>query len=113
MDQIVLLEAVERYLRGEMNDRRKAILRGVCVKTILNSTRWWLNIISSWKKWTAMERSKRFKANLYDTHHSLQENGDIKEVNANRNRQNCIPVEPLPQSSCCCRIHCRYYRIAY
>ena len=81
MDQILLLEAVERYLRGEMNDEEKRAFEDMRksnpeLDQMVVEHHFFLGEMDRYGE------IKRFKANLYDTHHTLQENGDIKEVNA-------------------------------
>ncbi len=81
MDQILLLEAVERYLRGEMNDEEKRAFEDMRksnpeLDQMVVEHNFFLEEMDRYGE------IKRFKANLYDTHHTLQENGEIKEVNA-------------------------------
>lgn len=82
MDQILLLEAVERYLRGEMNAEEKKSFEDLRksnpqLDQMVVEHHFFLEEMDRYGE------IKRFKANLYDTHHTLQENGDIKEVSAN------------------------------
>jgi serine protease Do len=81
MDQILLLEAVERYLRGEMNDEEKRSFEDMRK----NNPELDQMVVEHHFFLGEMDRYgeiKRFKANLYDTHHTLQENGEIKQVNS-------------------------------
>jgi len=80
MDQILLLEAVERYLRGEMNDEEKRVFEDMRksnpeLDQMVVEHHFFLEEMDRYGE------IKRFKANLYDTHHTLQEIGDIKELN--------------------------------
>jgi serine protease Do len=80
MDQILLLEAVERYLRGEMNDDEKRVFEDMRksnpeLDQMVVEHHFFLEEMDRYGE------IKRFKANLYDTHHTLQEIGDIKELN--------------------------------
>ena len=78
MDQILLLEAVERYLRGEMNDDEKRVFEDMRksnpeLDQMVVEHHFFLEEMDRYGE------IKRFKANLYDTHHTLKENGDIKD----------------------------------
>lgn len=80
MDQILLLEAVERYLRGEMNDEEKRVFEDMRksnpeLDQMVVEHHFFLEEMDRYGE------IKRFKANLYDTHHTLKENGDIKDQN--------------------------------
>jgi serine protease Do len=82
MDQILLLEAVERYLRGEMNEEERKIFEEMRksnpeLDQMVVEHNFFLEEMDRYGE------IKRFKANLYDTHHTLHENGVIKEVNSN------------------------------
>ncbi|MCU0382329.1 MAG: serine protease [Chitinophagaceae bacterium] len=79
MDQILLLEAAERYLRGEMNPEEKRLFEEMRknnpeVDQLVVEHQFFLEEMDRYGE------IKRFKATLYDTHHTLQENGEIKEV---------------------------------
>lgn len=78
MEQILLLEAVERYLRGEMNDDEKRVFEDMRksnpeLDQMVVEHHFFLEEMDRYGE------IKRFKANLYDTHHTLKENGDIKD----------------------------------
>lgn len=78
MDQILLLEAVERYLRGEMNHEEKRVFEDMRksnpeLDQMVVEHHFFLEEMDRYGE------IKRFKANLYDTHHTLKENGDIKD----------------------------------
>jgi serine protease Do len=82
MDQILLLETVERYLRGEMNVVEKRTFEDMRksnpeLDQMVVEHHFFLEEMDRYGE------IKRFKANLYDTHHTLQENGDIKDVSIN------------------------------
>lgn len=79
MDQILLLEAVERYLRGEMNDDEKRVFEDMRksnpeLDQMVVEHHFFLEEMDRYGE------IKRFKANLYDTHHTLKENGEIKDM---------------------------------
>ncbi len=79
MDQILLLEAVERYLRGEMNDEEKRVFEDMRksnpeLDQMVVEHHFFLEEMDRYGE------IKRFKANLYDTHHTLKENGEIKDL---------------------------------
>jgi S1-C subfamily serine protease len=81
MDQILLLESAERYLRGEMSAEEKRLFE----EMRKNNPELDQMVVEHHFFLEEMDRYgeiKRFKANLYDTHHTLQENGEIKEVSA-------------------------------
>jgi serine protease Do len=79
MDQILLLEAIERYLKGEMpasevkafEDLRKGNPE---IDQFVVEHHYFLEEMDRYGD------KKRFKANLYDIHHTLQENGEIREM---------------------------------
>jgi hypothetical protein len=80
MEHILLLEAVERYLRGEMNDDEKRVFEDMRksnpeLDQMVVEHHFFLEEMDRYGE------IKRFKANLYDTHHTLKENGDIKDLN--------------------------------
>ena len=79
MDQILLLEAVEKYLRGEMSQGEARAFEDMRkdnpeVDQFVVEHHLFLEQMDRYGE------KKRFKANLYDIHHTLQENGDIKEL---------------------------------
>lgn len=79
MDQILLLEAAERYLRGEMSEAERLAFEDMRknnpeVDQMVVEHHFFLDEMDRYGD------VKRFKANLYDTHHTLQESGDIKEL---------------------------------
>jgi serine protease Do len=81
MDQIVLLDAIERYLRGEMNEQEKSVFED------LRKTNQEVDqlVVEHHFFTEEMERYgdlKRFKANIYDIHHSMKESGEIGDVKA-------------------------------
>ncbi len=76
MDQIALLDAAERYLRGEMNEQEKSIFEELR-KTNPEIDQF---VVEHHLFIEEIERYgdvKRFKANMYDVHHSLKETGEI------------------------------------
>jgi serine protease Do len=79
MDQIALLDAAERYLRGEMNPQEISIFEELR-KTNPEIDQF---VVEHHLFIEEIERYgdlKRFKANMYDVHHSLKETGDIGDV---------------------------------
>ena len=79
MDQILLLESVERYLRNEMNAEERLQFENLRkanpeLDQLVVEHHFFLDEMDRYGE------IKRLKANLYDTHHTLQENGDIKDV---------------------------------
>ena len=79
MDQIALLDAAERYLRGEMNPQEISIFEELR-KTNPEIDQF---VVEHHLFIEEIERYgdlKRFKANMYDVHHSLKETGDIGDI---------------------------------
>jgi len=79
MDQIALLDAVERYLRGEMNQQEKSVFEELR-KTNPEIDQF---VVEHHLFIEEIERYgdlKRFKANMYDLHHSLKETGEIGDI---------------------------------
>lgn len=78
MDQNQIAEIVEKYLKGEMDDQdRRAFEEMRKSNPELDQT-----VVEYQYFFDQMERYgevKKFKSNLYDTHHTLQENGEIRE----------------------------------
>jgi serine protease Do len=79
LDQLQLAESVERYLKGEMDSQERQAFEQMRMKQpeldqMVVEYHFFLE---------EMERYgsiRRFKSNLYDTHHTLQESGEIKEL---------------------------------
>jgi hypothetical protein len=79
MDQEQLPENVERYLKGEMNDAEKQSFE----EMRKNSPELDQAVVEYHYFLDEMQRYgevRRFKSNLYDTHHTLQENGQIRDL---------------------------------
>ena len=79
MDQIALIDAAERYLRGEMDEREIAMFEDLR-KTDPEIDQF---VVEHHLFVEEIERYgdlKRFKANMYDVHHSLKETGEIGDV---------------------------------
>jgi len=79
MDQILLLDATERYLRGEMNDQEKAAFEELRqsnpeVDQFVVEHHFFIDELARYAT------VKRFKSNLYDVHHSLRETGEISDI---------------------------------
>ncbi len=79
MDQILLLDATERYLRGEMNDQEKAIFEDLR-KTNPEVDQFVVEHHFFIEELNRYATVKRFKANLYDVHHTMKETGDISDI---------------------------------
>lgn len=83
MDQLLLLESVERYLRNEMNAEEKKHFEELRksnpeLDQLVVEHHFFLEEMDRYGE------IKRFKANLYDTHHTLKEKGDIKDIDPAR-----------------------------
>ncbi len=82
MDQHQLAETVEKYLRGELNEgERNAFEEMRKSDPEIDQT-----VVEYQYFFDQMGRFgevRRFKSNLYDTHHTLQEKGEIKEFALN------------------------------
>jgi len=79
MDQIALIDAAERYLRGEMDEQEIAMFEDLR-KTNPEIDQF---VVEHHLFVEEIERYgdlKRFKANMYDVHHSLKETGEIGDV---------------------------------
>jgi S1-C subfamily serine protease len=79
MDQKQLLEITEQYLKGELSADEKALFEEMRTKTP-TADQFVVEhqfFITELDKYADL---KRFKANLYDIHHTMKENGEIAEV---------------------------------
>ena len=79
MDQSQIAEVVERYLKGEMDAQEKLAFE----EARKNSPELDQSVVEYHFFFEEMNRYgelRRFKSNLYDSHHTLQENGEIKEL---------------------------------
>ena len=79
MDQIVLVDATERYLRGEMNEQEKSMFEELR-KTDPEVDQF---VVEHHFFIDEMERYgdlKRFKASMYDVHHTMKESGEIGDL---------------------------------
>lgn len=79
MDQSQIAEVVERYLKGEMDIQEKLAFE----EARKNNPELDQTVVEYHFFLEEMVRYgeiRRFKSNLYDTHHTLQENGEIKEL---------------------------------
>ncbi|MFZ9661095.1 MAG: S1C family serine protease [Chitinophagaceae bacterium] len=79
MDQILLLDATERYLKGEMTDQERQVFEELR-KTNSEIDQF---VVEHHFFTEEMERYgdlKRFKSNLYDIHHTLKESGEISDA---------------------------------
>ena len=78
-DQLQLAEMVERYLKGEMDPQERQSFENMRMNNqeidqMVVEFHFFLEEMS---RYGAV---RRFKSNLYDTHHTLQENGEIGEL---------------------------------
>ena len=79
MDQLQLAELVERYLKGEMDNQERQAFE----QMRMNQPELDQMVVEFHYFLEEMDRYgeiRRFKSNLYDTHHTLQESGEIKEL---------------------------------
>ena len=79
MDQLQLAEVVERYLKGEMDPQEKQAFE----EMRRNHPELDQTVVEYHYFLEEMQRYgevRRFKSNLYDTHHTLQESGEIREL---------------------------------
>jgi serine protease Do len=79
MDQIILLDTTERYLKGEMNAEERAQFDNLR-KSNPEIDQFVVEHHFFMEEMARYSDRKKFKANLYDTHHTLQENAEIKEL---------------------------------
>lgn len=78
MEQHQIAEIVEKYLKGELNAQEKSAFE----EMRKNNPELDQTVVEYQYFFEEMGKygeAKRFKSNLYDTHHTLQENGDIRE----------------------------------
>lgn len=79
MDQLQLAEVVEKYLTGEMNPEEKHAFEEMrkhdpeLDQTVVE----YHFFLEEMGKYGEI---RRFKSTLYDTHHTMQESGEIKEI---------------------------------
>jgi serine protease Do len=79
MDQLQLAEVVERYLKGEMDPEEKQAFE----EMRRNHPELDQTVVEYHYFMEEIDRYgevRRFKSNLYDTHHTLQETGEIREL---------------------------------
>ena len=82
MDQVQLPENVERYLNGEMSESEKHAFEELR-KTNSELDQAVVEYHYFLEELNRYGEIKRFKSTLYDTHHTLQENGEIKDLHLN------------------------------
>ncbi len=80
MDQIVLLDAAERYLKSEMNEEERSMFEELR-KSNPEVDQFVVEHHFFMEEMARYSDRKKFKAKLYDIHHTLQEDGEIKELN--------------------------------
>jgi S1-C subfamily serine protease len=78
MEEIQLLEAVERYIRGEMNPEEKAYFEQLRntnpeVDQMVVEQTMFFNQLGNFGEW------KNYKSSLHDVHNHLLDSGEIKE----------------------------------
>jgi len=79
MDQIALLDATERYLRGEMNDQEKLMFEELR-QTNPEVDQFVVEHLFFVGQLDRYADLKLYRANIYDVHHTLKETGDINEM---------------------------------
>ncbi len=79
MDQSQIAEVVERYLKGEMDSQEKQAFEEAR-KHNPELDQAVVEYHFFFEEMVRYGEVRRFKSNLYDTHHTLQENGEIKEL---------------------------------
>lgn len=79
MDQIALLDATERFLRGEMNDQERAMFEELR-KTNPEVDQFVVEHLFFMGQLDRYADLKLYRANIYDVHHTLKETGDITEM---------------------------------
>ncbi|MEN9745013.1 MAG: hypothetical protein RL640_851 [Bacteroidota bacterium] len=79
MEQLHIAELVEKYLKGALNQEEKALFEELRKSNpeVDQSVVEYHFFLEEMERYGQV---RRFKSNLYDTHHTLQENGDIKDV---------------------------------
>lgn len=79
LDQLQLAESVERYLKGEMDSQERQAFEEMRMKQpeLDQMVVEYHFFLEEMDRYGAI---RRFKSNLYDTHHTLQESGEIKEL---------------------------------
>ncbi|MEN9951731.1 MAG: hypothetical protein RLZZ557_1267 [Bacteroidota bacterium] len=79
LDQLQLAESVERYLKGEMDSQERQAFEQMRMKQpeLDQMVVEYHFFLEEMDRYGAI---RRFKSNLYDTHHTLQESGEIKEL---------------------------------
>lgn len=82
MDQHQLAETVEKYLKGALNDGEKIAFEEIR-KTHPEIDQTVVEYQHFFDQMNHFGEVRRFKSNLYDTHHTLQENGEIKDFQLN------------------------------
>jgi serine protease Do len=78
MDELLLLDATERYLRGEMSEQERAQFEELR-KTNPEVDQFVVSHHFFNEEIERYSNLENFKATLNDVHHTLQESGDIKE----------------------------------
>lgn len=79
MDQIALLDATERFLRGEMNDQERAMFEELR-QTNPEVDQFVVEHLFFMGQLDRYADLKLYRANIYDVHHTLKETGDITEM---------------------------------
>ncbi len=79
MEQLQIAELVEKYLKGDLNPEEKEQFETLR-KTNPEVDQTVVEYHFFLEEMERYGQVRRFKSNLYDTHHTLQENGDIKDL---------------------------------
>jgi serine protease Do len=79
MDQIALLDATERYLRGEMNEEERLMFEDLRT-TSPEVDQFVVEHLFFMGQLDRYADLKLYRANIYDVHHTLKETGDINEL---------------------------------
>jgi len=107
MDQLQIAELVEKYLKGELNQEEKTMFEQLRSSDPEVDQ----SVVEYHFFMEEMERYgqvRRFKSNLYDTHHTLQENGEIKDLQLKTSAK-IINLWSKYRRVCSGCFHCRYY----
>lgn len=82
MEQHQLAETLEQYLKGELSNEERAAFEALR-KTQPEIDQMVVEYQYFFGEMDRFGQIRRFKSNLHDTHHTLQENGDIKDFEPN------------------------------
>ena len=93
MEQFQIAELVEKYLKGELSQEEKMQFEALRKSDpeVDQSVVEYHFFLEEMERYGQV---RRFKSNLYDTHHTLQENGEIKDLPW-RNSPRNVEVNPF------------------